>query len=293
MKVVLLGSQGQVGQAFQKLAQTDAFPIGWELISWDRSEGNLGKPEELIIKIQTLKPDAIINAAAYTQVDLAETEMESSQTVNAKAPALLAEYAAKTKVPLIHFSTDYVYGSEGSAPHLETEALLPSNQYGRSKARGDEAILKSGCDYLIFRTSWVYSYVGKNFVRTMLKLGETKTELKIVNDQFGAPTYAPDLAMLALDAFMQSLEKKASGETFPSGVYHLTNSGFTTWAEFAQTILPQVKVIGIPTREYPTPAKRPSNSRLSLQKFIQTFGLEPRAWQSALKDCLSHLKEMT
>jgi dTDP-4-dehydrorhamnose reductase len=289
MKLLLLGSQGQLGQAFQALSQTPAFPIGWELMSWKREQGDLSDPQRLVELIGKLKPDAIINAAAYTQVDLAEQEIDLCERINTESPAALAAYARTTKIPLIHFSTDYVYGGASSEPHLETEKLHPENQYGRSKALGDEAILISGCDHLIFRTSWVYSFVGKNFVKTMLRLAETKTELNVVNDQIGSPTYAPDLAEISLEALMRSLEKQASGQAFPSGVYHLTNSGFTSWADFAKAIIPQIKISGIATSEYPTPAKRPLNSRLSLTKIGTAFGLKPRPWQQALTDCLKKL----
>ena len=291
MKILLLGANGQVGQAFQDLVKTEAFPIAWDLIAWDRTQGDLSNPEELRENIAALKPDAIINAAAYTQVDLAETEIELCEKINTESPAMLAAYARENHIPVVHFSTDYVYDGNTKEIHAESERLHPGNQYGRAKALGDEAILISGCEHLIFRTSWVYSFVGKNFVKTMKRLGETKTELQVVNDQFGSPTYAPDIAELALDCFMQALERREEGEKFPSGVYHLTNAGFTTWAEFAKAILPKVNVIGIPTSEYPTPATRPLNSKLSLEKLKNTFHLEPRSWQDALKACLKKLGE--
>jgi dTDP-4-dehydrorhamnose reductase len=291
MKVLLLGADGQLGRAFQALSQTDAFPIGWELSAWNRSLGDLSKPETLLKNVESFRPDIIVNAAAYTQVDLAEQEIDLCERINTESPAMLAAYAREHHATLVHFSTDYVYGDEFKDAHLESERLQPQNQYGRAKALGDEAILLSAADHLIFRTSWVYSYVGKNFVKTMLKLAETKTELKVVNDQVGSPTYAPDLAEYALDALMQALEKKAVGEAFPSGVYHLTNSGFTSWAEFAEAIIPQVKIVGISSNEYPTPAKRPLNSRLSSKKFVLAFGFEPRSWREALQECLKKVHE--
>jgi dTDP-4-dehydrorhamnose reductase len=291
MKILLLGANGQLGQAFQALMKTDAFPIAWEVIAWDREQCDMSHPETLREHIRTLKPNAIINAAAYTQVDLAETDVALCEKINTESPAALAKYARENHIPLIHFSTDYVYDGNTKEVHVESERLHPTNQYGRAKALGDEAILISGCDHLIFRTSWVFSFVGKNFVKTMKRLSETKSELKVVNDQVGSPTYAPDLAELALDCFMQALERREEGEKFPSGVYHLTNSGFTTWSEFAQMILPKVKIIGIPTTEYPTPAARPLNSKLSLEKLKTTFHLEPRSWKLALADCLKKLGE--
>jgi dTDP-4-dehydrorhamnose reductase len=290
MKVLLLGSTGQLGQAFVEMSQTEKFPIGWTLTSWGRAEGNLSEPDELLRRIEAFHPDIIINAAAYTKVDLAEQEIDLCERINTESPAMLAAYARKHHAVFVHFSTDYVYGDDGLDAHLESERLRPQNQYGRAKALGDEAVLRSGSDHLIFRTSWIYSFTGKNFVKTMLKLSETHPELKVVNDQVGSPTYAPDLAEYSLDALMQALEKKAGGEAFPAGVYHLTNSGVTSWADFAKSIIPQVSIQEIPTSEYPTPAKRPLNSRLNLEKFTRVFGIKPRDWQSALKACLAEIE---
>ena len=264
MKILLLGANGQVGQAFQDLAKTDAFPIGWELIAFGHKDADLTKIQELLVKIDALKPDVIVNAAAYTAVDQAEVESELCTQINAAAPKALAAFAKSKRMVLVHFSSDYVYDGEAPEIHVETETLAPANQYARSKALGDQAIVNEQGEYLIFRTSWVYSITGRNFVKTMLNLGQNKSELKVVNDQVGSPTYAPDLAMYTLQALMRALETKSVGLEFPSGVYHVCNSGFTTWADFAKAILPKVNVVGIPTREYPTPAKRPHNSKLSL-----------------------------
>ncbi len=288
MKILLLGANGQVGQAIQELAQNEGFPIGWTLIAWTREAGDLSNPFDLVNKIKALKPDVIINAAAYTQVDKAETDRILCEQINAVAPGKLAEYCKLQKIPLVHFSSDYVYAGTGSDFHRETDELKPSGFYGEMKACGDQSICESGTDFLIFRTSWVYSHAGKNFVKTMLKLGSERSELKVDNDQIGSPTYAPDLAKHALDALMIALEKKLN-EPFPSGVYHLCNSGTTSWCEFAKAIIPKVTVVGIPSAEYPTPAKRPLNSRLSLDKLKSTFGIQPRSWQSALSECLHKL----
>ena len=295
MKILLLGSSGQVGQAFQELANSDHWPLAWDLMTWDRAKADLSKIESWSVLLSQLQPSLIINAAAYTQVDKAESEPSLCETINAKAPEALAAYCKSAGIPLVHYSTDYVYEGIGTDPHVETEAHQPQSVYGRTKAQGDEAIVKSGCKYLIFRTSWVYSHQGKNFVKTMLKLGSERDVLKVVNDQVGSPSYAPDLAELTLDALMQAMEQDSDGEGFPSGVYHLCNSGFTTWYEFAKTILskeyPLVKVEGIPTTEYPTPAKRPLNSRLSLAKLEEAFLIHPRSWKEALQDCLRKCSE--
>ena len=289
MKILLLGSNGQVGQAIQELSQNEGFPIGWSLTAWDREEGDLSDSKALIIKVEMLMPDAIINAAAYTQVDRAETDRDLCSKINAEAPGVLAQYCKAHSIPLVHYSSDYVYEGSGTHEHTESEALKPSGYYGETKARGDRAIIDSQCEHLIFRTSWVYSHTGKNFVKTMIKLASERPELKVVSDQIGSPTYAPDLAKHSFDALMLAFEAKVNQQKFPSGVYHLCNSGLTSWCDFAKAIIPKMKVIGILTSEYPTPAKRPLNSRLSLSKIKSTFGINPRPWQVALKDCLQKL----
>lgn len=295
MQILLLGANGQVGRAFQELSKTDAFPIGWSLNAWDRVRGDLSKPSDLIAAIEyahTQTPiDVIINAAAYTQVDLAEKETEICDAINAVAPGIMAAFCKSHGIPLVHFSSDYVYSGEGAEPYLESEKHQPLGYYGASKAKGDEAVAASGCDHLIFRTSWVYSHEGKNFVKTMLRLASERSELRVVRDQVGSPTYALDLAQYSLHALMKALEMKVEGKPFPSGVYHLTNAGTTSWAQFAEVILSGKKIIGIPSSEYPTPAKRPINSRLDLNKVIETFGVHPRPWQEALVDCLKKIKE--
>ena len=289
MKILLLGSKGQVGQAVQELSQNEGFPIGWSLTAWDREDCDLSDSKALTSKIEILMPGAIINAAAYTQVDQAESDRELCSKINAEAPGALAQYCKAHAIPLVHYSIDYVYEGSGTHEHTESERLHPSGYYGETKARGDQAIAQSECEYLIFRTSWVYSHTGKNFVKTMLKLGSERPELKVVNDQIGSPTYAPDLAKHSLDALMLALEAKVNQQKFPSGVYHVCNSGITSWCDFAKAIIPKCNVIGIPTSEYPTPAQRPLNSRLSLSKLKSSFGISPRPWQIALKDCLKRL----
>jgi dTDP-4-dehydrorhamnose reductase len=291
MNLLLFGANGQLGKAFRQLAESEAFPLGWTLQALSSKDCDLASEPALLAALESARPDVVINAAAYTAVDLAEKEQEKCEAINARAPALMARFCAERKIPLVHYSSDYVYSGDGSAERTEQEPHAPVNFYGASKARGDEAVMVSGCDHLIFRTSWVFSHTGKNFVLTMLRLGAERAELKVVDDQIGSPTYAPDLAEYSLYALMRALESKLEGKGFPSGVYHLCNSGQTSWAGFARAILPTTSVIGIPSSEYPTPAQRPLNSRLSLQKFGQTFGLIPRPWQGALEACLKKVKE--
>jgi dTDP-4-dehydrorhamnose reductase len=303
MKILLLGANGQLGQAYQELSRTEAWPIGWELVSLNRNDCDLSSAPSLLSVLNQLKPDFIINAAAYTQVDLAEKDQDLCDAINHRAPAILAQYCKSHQIALIHFSSDYVYSGEGVEPHVESEKHQPLGHYGASKAKGDEVVMASAGDYLIFRTSWVYSHEGKNFVKTMLRLGSDRPELRVVCDQVGSPTYAPDLAQYALDALMQSMVKKVESGIFPSGVYHLTNSGYTSWADFAvaifasaraqgellATALKVERVVPIASSEYPTPAKRPLNSRLNLEKFTTVFGIKPRPWTEALKECLEKI----
>jgi dTDP-4-dehydrorhamnose reductase len=310
MKIMLLGANGQLGSAFRDLAKTEAFPIGWTLVTGDRETFDLSHPEALRRALDSClespggeRPDLIVNAAAYTAVDRAESEAELCQRVNAESPRMIADFCKRAGIPLLHYSSDYVYSGAGIEPHVETEPHAPLNEYGRSKAAGDEAVLKSGADALIFRTSWVYSHTGKNFVKTMLRLAQQSAmslaatpapgkpaQLRIVADQIGAPTYAPDLARYSLEALMRALERKTEGRPFPTGVYHLANSGHTSWAGFARAILPQTTIQEIPSTDYPTPARRPLNSRLNLEKFERTFGVKPRPWQEAVRDCLDAIQ---
>lgn len=289
MRILLLGASGQVGDAVQKLAQTPVWPSDWKLTAWDRSTADLSKSDELIQKITAFKPDLIWNAAAYTQVDQAETEVELCRAINTKAPAALAKYCANEKIPLIHYSTDYVYGDKNQNPHSEAELPMPLNEYGKSKMMGDQSIGASGCDHLILRTSWVFSAHGKNFVKTMLHLSKEKSELNVVSDQVGSPTYASDLARYTLEAVHKGLEIKKKHGMFPSGMYHLCNSGFVSWFDFAKAILPGFAVNAIKSSDYPTAAKRPSNSRLSVNQIDRLFSIRPRPWQEALDECLKKL----
>ena len=292
MKILLLGATGQLGQAFCEIAAAEGFPIGWSLTAWSHREGDLSEPEALIKKIRDFNPAVLMNAAAFTQVDQAESQKELCEKINAKTPGILASYCGEMSIPFVHFSTDYVYEGKGVEPHLETEIYKPQNFYGLTKSQGDHAIEEAGGEYLIFRTSWVYSHLGKNFVRTMIHLGESRDTIKVVNDQWGCPSYAPDLAKASWDALMIAIEAKLDKGSFPSGVYHICNSGTTNWCEFAKAILKNKNIMGIPSSEYPTPAHRPLNSRLSVKKLNQTFGLSLRPWGEALTECLKKIDSL-
>lgn len=300
MNILLLGSLGQVGQAWTDLSKTNQWPKHFKLFTWDRTQADLSDSAGLLQNIQKLhaqnKIGVIVNTAAFTQVDAAETEQYKCRLINAVAPKMLAEFCEKNSAILIHYSTDYVYSGEGVTPHLEQEVPAPLNFYGSTKSTGDQMIEKSGAQHLIFRTSGVYSFSGKNFLLTMLKFGKDREQLNIVNDQVGAPTYAPDLAKYSLEALLKALEQQKASGVFPSGVYHLCNLGETSWFQFAQEIFIQARELGmsfavkkinpILTSEYPTPAKRPLNSRLNLEKIGNILQVRPRPWNEAVVDCL-------
>lgn len=294
MRVVLLGSQGQTGRFLVETFRS-FFPDA-DLITLDHAELDLTETSKIKKALQGLSPvSGIINAAAYTAVDRAESERELAEKINHHAVKEIAEFAREQDAWVLHYSTDYVYAGLGSDPHFEESPIQPLNIYGETKARGDSALARIAPKYLIFRTSWVYSEHGKNFLLTMIRLFSEKSELSIVSDQIGAPTYAHDLAEESLKALSVAL----SETRFPSGIYHLANTGFCSWFEFADRILEALEEAGVPLKikdllsipssQYPTAAKRPLNSRLSLNRFKTTFGFEPRPWQVALQDCMSKI----
>ncbi len=281
---LILGRSGQLGRVLGRV-----FP---KAVQWGREEADFLTPDQWVGRIAELRPTWVINANAYTAVDLAEKpeERERALQVNAVTPGRVAEACRKLGIPFVHYSTDYVYpGADASVrPWNEEDHTGPLNSYGRTKLAGDEAIARVAGSFLIFRTSWVYDESGKNFVNTMLRLGADRPELRVVADQVGAPSYAGDLAW----ATREALVKASRRETFPSGVYHLCNSGETSWAGFAREIFEQAgvacRVVEIASQDYPTPARRPLNSRMSLEKLRRTFGIEMPSWQDALRRCLKN-----
>ncbi|MDF1629704.1 MAG: dTDP-4-dehydrorhamnose reductase [Alcanivoracaceae bacterium] len=295
MRVLLFGRNGQVGWELQH----SLAPLG-ELIALDRQGedglcGDLGNLPGLTNTLDTLQPDIIVNAAAYTAVDKAEQEAESAHLINAQAPQRMAQWAAKTGALLVHYSTDYVFDGSGDAPYSEDAPAAPANVYGQTKLAGEKAIQESGCRYLIFRTSWVYAARGNNFMRTMLRLGAAREQLDIVCDQIGGPTPA----RLVAEITAQSLR-----DNLASGLYHLTTSNHTSWHGFAQEIFRQAGEAGarlainvdqvrpIPSSEYPVVAKRPLNSRLSVDKIQSALGIQLPEWQSQLRLTLNdYLKD--
>ncbi|AHI29130.1 dTDP-4-dehydrorhamnose reductase [Marinobacter similis] len=273
MNILLLGKTGQVGFELHRTLS----PLG-TINAPGREELNLMDERAVTNFLANANPDLIVNAAAWTVVDAAEDKRTEAERLNTGLPKQLAEYAAANNVRLVHYSSDYVYPGSGETPWQETSPTDPLSYYGKTKLKGDQAIEQSGVDYLIFRTSWVYSARGNNFMKTMLRLAQSKTDLNIVSDQIGAPTPARLIAQVTTLAVYGQLAK---------GLYHLAPRGETSWEGFAQEIFrlagEKVKTNAIPTSDYPTPAKRPLNSRLDTTKAEQALSIRLPDWQSQLE----------
>ena len=287
MKILVTGRNGQVGGALQQVLTG----LG-EVIAVDRAQMDLSNPHSVRDAVRTVQPDLIINAAAYTAVDLAESEPALAHAINAEAPGVMAEEAKKIGAALIHYSTDYVYDGGKASPWMETDTTGPLSVYGQSKLAGEQAIAAVGLPHLILRTSWVYGLHGKNFLLTMLKLAQSRPELSIVDDQIGAPTWSHTIAEATAGILKTLRDPAALSER--SGIYHLCARGQTSWYCFAGKIFshplitqkPALKAIT--TAEYPTPAQRPKNSVMNTDKFEQNFGKLP-LWDEALAACMARL----
>ena len=259
------------------------------MIALDRAQLDLANPDALRTAMRELQPAIVINAAAYTAVDGAESDEATAFRINAQAPRVLAEEAERLGAALIHYSTDYVFDGNKEGEWLEDDATAPLSAYGRSKLAGEQAVTDVGGTHLILRTSWVYGLHGKNFLLTMLKLAETRAELSIVDDQIGAPTWSHTIADATASIIRDAGEPAQLASL--SGIYHLCAGGHCSWFGFAQAIFADPSVMKKPTlhpittAQYPTPAKRPKNSRMNTDKFRRTFGDLP-AWDHALADCL-------
>ena len=296
MKILLFGKNGQVGWELNRSLQ----PLG-EIVALGRDEVDFSNPEDLRKHVKEIKPDVIVNAVAYTAVDKAEEEEDLATVINGVAPSVLAEEALKNKLLLVHYSTDYVFDGTKSTPYVEADKPDPINVYGRTKLAGEVAIQSSGCDYLIFRTSWIYASRGDNFLLTILKLAKQGEMLNVVADQIGSPTSARLIAETTTLCLHQAIKEKQTG-SFSSDLYHLTTSGFTSWHGFANEIVGiankvldirlKIKDIKeIPTTDYPTPANRPMNSQLSLLKLERVFNVKMPNWHQALSLCLEGIKK--
>jgi len=294
MKILLLGKNGQVGWELQR----SLAPLG-EVIALDRHNGgDLSDLSALAETVQHIAPAVIVNAAAHTAVDKAESEVELAMTLNANAPQLLAQQAKKLNATLIHYSTDYVFDGSGDAAWREDDAPAPLNVYGKSKLAGEQFIQQSGCRHLIFRTSWVYGARGGNFAKTMLRLAGERASLSVINDQCGAPTGADLIADVTAHA-LRTLQTRHE----LSGLYHLVANGVTTWYDYASLVIAVARERGInlqvaqdaihavPSSAFATPAQRPLNSRLNTQKLQDTFNLTLPDWQLGVQRMLSETLE--
>ena len=290
MLLAVTGKQGQVVTALLERGPE----AGVEIIAVGRPEMDLADPASIRRVLSVLKPDVIVSAAAYTAVDKAESEPELAFAVNAKGPKALAQVAAELNIPIVHISTDYVFPGDKDGFYVETDATGPVSVYGKSKLAGEEAIAASTPNHVILRTAWVYSPYGVNFVKTMLRLAETRDALNIIADQHGTPTSALDIA----DAII-SIARRLVSDPDPKlrGVFHLTGQGEATWADFAEAIFvvlqkkkgKMVTVERITTDQYPTPARRPANSRLSNHKVAETYGIVLPQWELSTQAVLDYL----
>jgi len=294
-RIVVIGRIGQVGWELRhKLAC-----LG-QVTAFDYPEIDFRNPDSLLAALRSVEPAVIVNAAAYTAVDKAEEQPEVAMAINGTGPGVLAEEAKRLGSILVHYSTDYVFDGTKQDEYVETDTPNPQNVYGKTKLAGDEAIQASGCQHLILRTSWVYGTRGNNFLLTMLKLAAERSELRIVDDQTGAPTTSECIAQGTANILAQVMGPSGAGLDGRSGVYNLTNTGATTWFGFAQALLTQSAanlgtklptLIPIPTSEFPRPAERPTNSRLSCRRLEESFGVRFPAWEDALALVLETLKD--
>jgi dTDP-4-dehydrorhamnose reductase len=286
MKVLINGRNGQVSHELQRRLGA----VG-ELIVLGRDQLDLAQPDQIRRQVQNLRPDLIINAAAHTAVDLAESEPQAAFAINAIAPGILAEEALALDIPLIHYSTDYVFDGLKAGPYNEDDAPNPLGVYGKSKLAGEQAIRDVQGRHLILRTSWVYSTHGRNFLLTMQRLLQEKPELRVVADQIGAPTWAGTIA----NSTLALIERWRANEVANWGTYHLSAQGETSWFGFAQAIgealrqqgKPCAALLPIPSSDYPTPAARPLNSRLDCSRLQRDWGVSQPDWQTALRECLT------
>ncbi len=294
MKILLLGKNGQVGWELQRSLAVLGEVVACDLDSPAPWRADFSQPDTLAALVQRAQPDVIVNAAAHTAVDRAEAEPELAHTLNAQAVGVLAQAARRHNICLVHYSTDYVFDGSGSQPRKEDAATAPLNVYGRSKQEGEALIRASGCHHAILRTSWVYAARGGNFIRTMLKLAAEREELKVIADQVGAPTGADLLADITAQVLPRLMDHVAL-----SGTYHCVAGGETSWHAYATEVITWAhahghtlkvapeRILPVPTDAYPTPARRPLNSRLDTGKLCHTFGLALPPWQQGVHRMLT------
>jgi len=298
IRVLLTGCRGQVGTDLARVLEGRA-----EVVAHDHASLDLADPDAIAARVREARPEVILNAGAYTAVDKAESDLEAAHAVNGKAPGVLGEEAKRCGALLVHFSTDYVFDGTKRSAYVETDPTAPVNAYGASKLEGERAVAASGCDHLVLRTSWVYAAHGKNFMLTMLRLAATRNEIRVVDDQRGAPTASRQIARAVaqlLGAREGAPIERGGLERLraASGVYHATAAGETSWFEFAQAIFEErarrpgpafsiPRLHAIATSEYPRPARRPAYSVLSNEKLDTTFGIRIPDWRAGLREALS------
>lgn len=291
---MITGAAGQVGSLLSSFAVNG----GWSVVAIDREHLDITNAVAVKGFIVEHQPDVIINAAAHTAVDKAESEIEASYAINRDGPRYLAEAAAALNIPLLHISTDYVFAGDKDGLYVESDPVSPQGVYGASKLAGEEAVIAANSKHLILRTAWVFGEHGNNFVKTMLRLGSQREELGIVADQFGGPTYAGDIAAALLLMAKKAVE--TPGDVL-WGVYHFAGEPHVSWYDFAAAIFEQAvtakilskspRLNALTTDQYPTPAKRPANSRLDCSKITAQFGIVPSDWQKALENIAAYLPQ--
>ncbi|WP_338808843.1 dTDP-4-dehydrorhamnose reductase [Agrobacterium leguminum] len=291
MRLAVTGKNGQIVSALQALANDEL-----EIVSLGRPELDLAQPETVLNALRDAKPDVVVSAAAYTAVDKAESEPEIAFAVNRDGAKAVAQVAKELGVPVIHLSTDYVFDGTKATAYVESDPTGPSSVYGHSKLEGENAVAESNPDHAILRTAWVYSEYGNNFVKTMLRLSENRDEINVVADQFGCPTSANDIAA-AVVTIARKLVEDASAPL--RGVFHLSGTGETNWANFAKQIFAlssenggkSIVVNDITTEQYPTPARRPANSRLDCSKLEEVYGIKLPSWQTSTRAVVTALAQ--
>ena len=290
LRVLVTGGEGQLGRSLAEVA----IELGIDLVAPGRADLDITRPETIDDALERHRPHVVVNAAAYTAVDRAESEPDSAHAVNATGAGSVAHAAAQAGIPVIHVSTDYVFDGAKDAPYSETDATAPLNVYGRTKRDGELQVAAANPRHVIVRTAWVHSPHGNNFVKTMLRLARERDALTVVDDQHGHPTYAPHLAAMILEIAEQLVERGADA---PSGIFHTAGEGATTWCGLAREVmacaersgLPHAIIAPIATRDYPTPARRPLSTRLDQHRLAGAFGLALPDWRQGVAECVARL----